>query len=325
MKLRQLATCFSAILSGLLLTEIHAEQVAVANESRVNVRGQPSFVGEVITQLDRGQEVVVLEELTLTNPQPGEPERWARIRMPAETPVWVHSAFVDSATQSVKASRLNLRAGPGENYSVVGRLEKGDAIKEVRRVEEWIEIQTPDKAYAFVAASLLTSKGAAPAPAPQTAQAPVPPPVAPIDDPAEEPDQPIEFTEVPAPAGTPAARPEAAPITPEPFIPVSPAPVAAATIPAPDIPAEAVPQPKPRRIVRREGIVRGTLSIQAPTDYELLAPESRRSMNYLHMEKIGTDLQDYTGRTIVVTGEEAVDPRWPNTPLLIVETLKLVL
>ena len=39
----------------------------------------------------------------------------------------------------VVPNRLNLRAGPGENYSVLGRLEKGAAVKSIRTIEEWME------------------------------------------------------------------------------------------------------------------------------------------------------------------------------------------
>ena len=80
----------------------------------------------------------------------------------------------------------------------------------------------------------------------------------------------------------------------------------------------------PKRIVRREGIVRSTTSIQAPTYYELLSPEHHKTVNFLYTDKIGIDLKDYRGRTIIVTGEEGIDPRWPKTPLIEVDTLELI-
>lgn len=79
-----------------------------------------------------------------------------------------------------------------------------------------------------------------------------------------------------------------------------------------------------RRIVRREGLVRSTISIQAPTYYELLSPATRKTVNYLHTERLGLDLKSYRGQRIVVTGEEAIDPRWPRTPVIEVETLELL-
>ncbi len=79
-----------------------------------------------------------------------------------------------------------------------------------------------------------------------------------------------------------------------------------------------------RRVVRREGLVRSTVSIQAPTYYELLNPDNRKTINYLHTQGMGVNLKDYRGRRIVVTGEEAIDPRWPKTPVIEVETLELI-
>lgn len=70
--------------------------------------------------------------------------------------------------------------------------------------------------------------------------------------------------------------------------------------------------------------MRSTVSIQAPTYYELLSPANRKTINYLHTEKLGLNLKDYRGKQIVVTGEEAIDPRWPRTPVIEVETLELI-
>lgn len=85
-----------------------------------------------------------------------------------------------------------------------------------------------------------------------------------------------------------------------------------------------IEQAASRRIVRREGLVRSTVSIQAPTYYELLSPANRKTINYLHTDKLGLDLKDYRGKRIVVTGEEAIDPRWPRTPVIEVDTLELI-
>ena len=80
-----------------------------------------------------------------------------------------------------------------------------------------------------------------------------------------------------------------------------------------------------RRVVRREGLVRSTASIQAPTYYELLNPDNRKTINYLHnADSLGINLKDYRGRRIVVTGEEAIDPRWPKTPVIEVDSLELI-
>ena len=79
----------------------------------------------MLGHLQNGDTVTVLEEITLAISPSGEPAKWYRIAMPPNIPVWVRADFIDPATKAVKARRVNLRGGPGENYSVVGRLEKG--------------------------------------------------------------------------------------------------------------------------------------------------------------------------------------------------------
>lgn len=328
---------------------LSAQETAVVKDGKINVRGQPSLVGEVITQLQKGEKVVVLETIPAPKARTNEPARWARIQMPANTPVWVFSQYLDPAEKTVKVSRINLRAGPGENYSIVGRLERGAKVNEIRKVENWTEIETPPGAYAFVAADLLTkSEGEAvaavpakpePAPAPVT-PAPKPEPVTPpvtappavaTPAPTKTEPEPSVVAAAPAPSTVTPATPESAAPTP------APAPVAAESTPATSAAAQPIPVPAGvgvlagapeeapiKRIVRREGLVRSTVSIQAPTYYELLNPKNRKTINYLHTPSNDIRLKDYRGRRIVVTGEEAIDPRWPKTPVIEVETLELI-
>lgn len=368
MKTSQLVASIALLTLTLPSRSFCAENAATVTEDRVNVRGQPSLVGEVITQLQKGETVTVLEEISLEKPKPGDPARWAKIRMPANTPVWVFASFIDSNTKTVSARRLNLRAGPGENYSVVGRLERGDPVKPIRTVDEWMEIETPEKAYAFVAADLLgkTAGTAAPVAAsaikpdesavkPDVAQS-SPAPAAPSSsEPASDPTAPAKSAETketpplastetpaqPAPAApiqqppataaetTPASPtvvpvPPALEVVPQPAAPSeSAAPKPADPIPAPGPSSASPSEPAPKRVVAREGIVRGTKSIQAPTHFELVSPDSRKVINYLYTEDGTLNLKDLKGKKILVRGEEGIDPRWPNIPLIIIESLEV--
>jgi hypothetical protein len=76
-----------------------------------------------------------------------------------------------------------------------------------------------------------------------------------------------------------------------------------------------------KRVVRREGLVRNALSIQAPSPFELVNPETHKLMDYLHGEKSGITVKHFKGQRVIVTGEEGIDPRWPNTPVLEIETI----
>ena len=45
----------------------------------VNVRGKASFKGEVVTKLQNGDSVTVIEQIILSKPKAGEPSNWAKI------------------------------------------------------------------------------------------------------------------------------------------------------------------------------------------------------------------------------------------------------
>jgi hypothetical protein len=131
---------------------------------------------------------------------------------------------------------------------------------------------------------------------------------------------------VPAPTETPAALPGAqppatAPATETPAV-TSPPSETAPTINEPAPPA--IEEPPPKRIVDREGVVRGTFSIQAPTHFELFSPETGRAIDYLFTSSPNLDLRRYKGLRIVVTGEEALEERWGNTPVLTIQKIQVV-
>ena len=95
------------------------------------------------------------------------------------------------------------------------------------------------------------------------------------------------------------------------------APAAVQDIPLPD-------EPPPPRIVQREGIVRGMTSIQAPSRFVLISPQDGRDIDYLFTNSKELDLRRYKGLRIIVTGEEGLDERWPNMPVLTIQKIQVV-
>ena len=286
----------------------------------------------------------------MSHPAKDEPSEWARITIPAGIPVWVDGDYVDSETKTIKARRVNLRGGPGENYSVVGRLEKGAAINEIKKKKGWVAIEAPTNACAYVAAEFLEMQQppAVAVTAPPSAPAPTPPPA---------PEPQVVTVNTPA-APVAAASPSAAPV------PVTPPPSAPAPAPAPPAPqqsdadrelealhratAEAasaqaqppavIPAPEPTptpapapaastepvtpRVVTREGFVRRAYNIQASTDFELHDIQSGALIDYL-LPKPGQNFKIFVGTRVTVTGPEGIDSRWPRTPVLQVQSVDL--
>lgn len=276
---------------------------ATVEANHVNVRGQAKLKSEVVTRLSKGDIVTVIEEITRNNSGPDEPSAWAKIYLPTNAHVWVNTAYIDTTNKTVLPRRLNLRGGPGENYSVLGRLMRGDAVTEKGTKGDWTEIEAPTNAYAFVAAQYLKQETPA---APSVAESqPSATPVA----------------EAPAIAAAPTEPP---PTTPA---PENPAATNAVAETAPDTnapPAAPVEEPPPKRIVDREGLVRGTFSVQAPTHFELVSPDNGRTIDYLYTSSPNLDLRRYKGLRIIVTGEESLEERWGNTPVITIQKIQVL-
>jgi hypothetical protein len=89
-------------------------------------------------------------------------------------------------------------------------------------------------------------------------------------------------------------------------------------------PTPATEEPPPKRIVQREGMVRATFSIQAPTKFQLYSPDNGRTIDYLYTSSPNLDLRRYKGLRIVVTGEEALEERWGNVPVITIQKIQVM-
>jgi SH3-like domain-containing protein len=306
---------------------------AVVKSGAVNVRAQPGFGGEVLGHLKKGETVAVQAEITLVHAPKGEPTAWSEIVLPADFPVWVDGHFIDAESHTVKARRINLRGGPGENFNVVGRLNKGATVTEIRKHNDWMAIQPPSNAYAYVAAGLLEI---------QTASAPVPPPIVNAPPPVTAP-TPVASTPAPAPVAPPPTIGEPAPVAPPPTTsePASASPVAPPVqTPAPatsqgdvdkelaalrQAEASEIPADAPPRIITREGYVHRVSNVQAPSEYELHDIRTDTLIEFMQSPP-GSDvkLRTYVGTRVSVTGPEFVDHRWPRVPILQAQSINLI-
>lgn len=270
----------------------------------LNMRGQAGMKGEVVGHLKSGDAVNVISQINLDKHAADEPAQWAKISLPTGTKVWVDSKFVDATNKVVSAKKLNLRAGPGENYSVLGVLQKGASVSEIATKGDWAQIETPANAFAFVAAMYL-KQAVAPAVEPATA-APV-----------------VAETPVVVPPPTASTVAEATPV-------VAQSPTAVDAAVATNVPAVVDTNaaalvvdtnPPPPRVVSHEGYVRSSSSLVAPTAYELFDLDSGNAINYLYSTSTNLDISRYYGFQVIVTGEEGISARWADTPVLTLQKI----
>lgn len=281
---------------------------ATVSAKRVNIRGQATTRSEVVGHLTNGQPVTVIEEITRKNAHEDEPSVWAKIALPSGKHLWVSSQFVDATNKTVKVKKLNLRTGPGENYSVAGQLLKGDVVKDISAKDGWLEIESAANAYAYVAAAYLKQEAVV---EPPTAVAAVVPP------------SPVVPTTTTTVADT---TPVAPPPTDAPVAVAPPVtnPDVGIVAPVTKLKPVVSQEPVEPRIVQREGIVRRTFSIQAPSSFALVNSETGKTVNYLYTNAKNLDLARYKGLRIIVTGEEGLDERWVNTPIITIQKIQVV-
>ncbi len=267
---------------------------AVVAANRVNVRGKAGLKGEVIGRMTNGEPVTVIEEIHLKKSELDEPSAWAKISLPDKLHPWVKASYIDTSSQTVKPKTLNPRGGPGENYSVLGTLKRGDTVKEVTIKDGWMQIEAAN-AFAFMAAQYLTQDPVALAAA------------AGLSNPTNT--EMIADNEMATEAGT---------------NPPDMSAMAASGTNETGSAANTITEPPPPRIVEREGYVRGATSIQAPTAYELISPDTHRIVDYLYSKDNEVDLSRYKGMHIIVTGVEGMDERWKSTPLITVQRIQVI-
>lgn len=110
---------------------------------RVNFRAKPSQEAEVVGQLHRG-DLVQAKSLG---------QQWVEIAPPDGMHVWAHRDFVSDGV--VTASSLNLRAGPGINYTVVGEVPQGTHLASVESFGDWLKIPAPASCTVWVSREFL--------------------------------------------------------------------------------------------------------------------------------------------------------------------------
>jgi hypothetical protein len=103
-------------------------------------------------------------------------------------------------------------------------------------------------------------------------------------------------------------------------------PLVAPTVPAP-VPTAKQPESakqEPPRTVTREGFVHRALNIQAPAGYELHDIKTGELIEYLQPAPGQKKFKIFVGTRVRITGSEFLDPSWPRTPVLHVETVDLM-
>lgn len=142
--------------------------------SNVNMRNGPGSNYRVVGRLDKGQKVSYL----------GKSGAWYKVKTSKGGTAWVSSSYISSSvttasrgnslgststkTLTITGSNVNIRSGPGTNYKVVGKVDKGQKVSYLGKSGAWYKINVSkvgavwvNKAYISSASSYssTTSRG----------------------------------------------------------------------------------------------------------------------------------------------------------------------
>lgn len=166
---------------------------------RVAIRAKAEITSNVVIYAYADQAVSVL----------GETGEWYVVELPREYPLWVSKEFIKAGAAGageITADRVNLRAGPGVQYTSEGQTDSGRRVEVLQEKDGWIRFRFIPGDRGYVSRRYVTLAG-------ETAPRPMPEPPKPV---IPEPPKPVV---VPTPP-TPPTPPE--PPKPEPIVETPP-------------------------------------------------------------------------------------------------------
>ncbi len=109
----------------------------------INVRARASTSSEVMYQLKKGEDVLVITET----------EGWYKVKPKDGFFGWVRGDMLDNGV--VAKEKINVRAGPTTNSSTLGSLTEGTPVMVAGKQDEWVKIEMPRGFGYWVASNLM--------------------------------------------------------------------------------------------------------------------------------------------------------------------------
>jgi uncharacterized protein YgiM (DUF1202 family) len=277
---------FLSLLAVLALSvSAHAEQQGTVLKDRVNVRGKPGTSAEVLTQVNKGDKLTVLDRKTVA--EGGKSVEWVRVTLPATAKCYVISKYLGDGVAT--GDNVNIRSGAGTNFQEVGKLAKGEKVEVIKQEGEWTQIKPTGKCSGWIAGDLLQVEDVIP-PAVDTAPVIVPSSNAGT--------QPVPVALDPAPVA-PAVKVSVRELDADPTVIV--------------------------RYVVKDGYVGAVSgSDSAPASFELLTPEANRLQHRIcYLESPQKNLTRYVGKRVRIAGNETWR-KGERYPVVAIERIDIV-
>ncbi len=115
----------------------------IVTGNAVNVRSGPGLNFEILKKMDSEELVLVLDQ----------EQDWYKIKVPRDSNAYVYKDFISprNAWQAIICgSRVNVRAGKGKNFNILGQLNKNDKIELIGKEGDWYKIFPAKACFAWV-------------------------------------------------------------------------------------------------------------------------------------------------------------------------------
>ena len=140
--------CFS---SHFVFAEERFPFLAEVSAPSVNIRAGEHLNFEKLGRLTKGQQVIVV----------GRNYSWYKIKLPSDAKSYVSQDFVmpvNAQTGVIKSERVNIRAGAGANFTVLGQLKKGTTVTILEKLDGWYRIEAVEGTWGWISQQYLTFK-----------------------------------------------------------------------------------------------------------------------------------------------------------------------
>ncbi|MDO9134724.1 MAG: SH3 domain-containing protein [Hydrogenophaga sp.] len=143
---RTLLLTTSLCLAALFNTAANAQSMVSVKGSTLNMREGPGTHTAVLWELKQGYPLQITERKG----------SWLRVRDFEGDTGWVARSLTgDTPHHVVKSKVANLRAGPGTQHRIVGRLEYGELLRTREKRADWVRVERSEGVSGWIAKRLL--------------------------------------------------------------------------------------------------------------------------------------------------------------------------
>ncbi|MDP2074366.1 SH3 domain-containing protein [Hydrogenophaga sp.] len=143
---RTLLLTTSLCLAALFNTAANAQSMVSVKGSTLNMREGPGTHTAVLWELKQGYPLQITERKG----------SWLRVRDFEGDTGWVARSLTGNTPHHVVKSKVaNLRAGPGTQHRIVGRLEYGELLRTREKRADWVRVERSEGLSGWIAKRLL--------------------------------------------------------------------------------------------------------------------------------------------------------------------------